>query len=56
MEQANSVLVADDDPDIRDIIQIYLRNEGYRVLEAEDGVEALELAKRESSTSSFWIL
>ncbi|MDO3676064.1 response regulator transcription factor [Paenibacillus ehimensis] len=47
MEQANSVLVADDDPDIRDIIQIYLRNEGYRVLEAEDGVEALELAKRE---------
>lgn len=47
MEQANSVLVADDDPDIRDIIQIYLRNEGYRVLEAEDGVETLELAKRE---------
>ncbi|MEC0213311.1 response regulator transcription factor [Paenibacillus ehimensis] len=40
-------MVADDDPDIRDIIQIYLRNEGYRVLEAEDGVEALELAKRE---------
>ncbi|GMX66425.1 response regulator transcription factor [Paenibacillus elgii] len=47
MEQANSVLVADDDPDIRDIIQIYLRNEGYRVLEAEDGVQALKLAERE---------
>ncbi|MFB0844227.1 response regulator [Paenibacillus oleatilyticus] len=47
MEQANSVLVADDDPDIRDIIQIYLRNEGYRVLEAEDGLQALKLAEQE---------
>lgn len=47
MEQASSVLVADDDPDIRNIIQIYLRNEGYRVLEAEDGVQAMELAERE---------
>ncbi|NOU87043.1 response regulator [Paenibacillus sp. LMG 31460] len=43
-----SVLVADDDPEIRDVIRIYLQNEGYRVIESEDGVQALELLRRES--------
>lgn len=36
------VLVVDDDQDIRDGIEIYLRNEGMKVLKAKDGVEALE--------------
>lgn len=38
-----TVLVADDDQDIRDGIEIYLKNEGYLVLKAADGKEALEL-------------
>ncbi len=38
-----TVLVTDDDQDIRDGIEIYLKNEGYRVLKAADGVEALQL-------------
>lgn len=38
-----TVLVADDDKEIREGIGIYLRNEGYNVLKAEDGQEALEL-------------
>ncbi|MGE7665396.1 response regulator transcription factor [Ureibacillus composti] len=38
-----TVLVTDDDQDIRDGIEIYLKNEGYKVLKAADGVEALEL-------------
>ena len=38
-----TVLVADDDQDIRDGIEIYLKNEGYVVLKAADGKEALEL-------------
>lgn len=38
-----TVLVTDDDQDIRDGIEIYLRNEGYNVLKAADGLEALEL-------------
>lgn len=38
-----TVLVTDDDQDIRDGIEIYLKNEGYRVLKASDGLEALEL-------------
>ncbi|WP_301107556.1 response regulator transcription factor [Sporosarcina sp.] len=38
-----TVLVADDDKEIREGIEIYLKNEGYDVLKAEDGREALEL-------------
>ena len=38
-----TVLVTDDDQDIRDGIEIYLKNEGYRVLKAADGLEALLL-------------
>lgn len=37
-----TVLVTDDDQDIRDGIEIYLRNEGYGVLKAANGEEALE--------------
>jgi DNA-binding response OmpR family regulator len=36
------VLVVDDDKEIRDGIEIYLKNEGMTVLKAGDGVEALE--------------
>ncbi|MFD0714668.1 response regulator transcription factor [Paenibacillus sp. GCM10027626] len=42
-----TVLVADDDREIRDILHIYLRNEGYSVLEAEDGRQALEYLQNE---------
>lgn len=37
-----TILVTDDDQDIRDGIEIYLKNEGYNVLKASNGVEALE--------------
>ncbi|MFD0698984.1 response regulator transcription factor [Paenibacillus sp. GCM10027628] len=36
------ILVTDDDPEIRDVIRIYLRNEGFQVYEAENGIQALE--------------
>jgi DNA-binding response OmpR family regulator len=42
-----SVLVVDDDQEIRDVLHIYLRNEGYRVIEAEDGLQAVEAMERE---------
>lgn len=42
------ILVVDDDREIRDILHIYLRNEGYHVLQAEDGVQALALLHREN--------
>lgn len=44
----NTVLVVDDEPDIRDVIHVYLRNEGYHVIEAADGLEALHIIKTTS--------
>ncbi|WP_379155561.1 response regulator transcription factor [Paenibacillus sp. sgz5001063] len=41
----NTILVVDDDSEIRDVIHVYLRNEGYQVLEAENGQEALNAIK-----------
>ena len=38
----NNVLVVDDDKEIVDAIDIYLRNEGINVIKAYDGIEALE--------------
>lgn len=38
----NTVLVVDDDREIVDAIDIYLRNEGIDVIKAYDGIEALE--------------
>jgi len=41
------ILVADDDPDITEIISFSLRRHGYSVLTARNGQEALELAQRD---------
>ena len=38
----NNVLVVDDDKEIVDAIDIYLRNEGINVIKAYDGIEAIE--------------
>lgn len=43
-EQFN-ILVCDDDKEIAGAIEIYLRNEGYNVFKAYDGLEALEIAR-----------
>ena len=43
---ARKVLIADDEPDIREILQYNLSAEGYEVFTAKDGDEALEKAKR----------
>jgi DNA-binding response OmpR family regulator len=40
------VLAADDDEDILELIVFRLERSGYTVLQARDGAEALELAKR----------
>lgn len=40
------ILIADDEPDILEIIQYNLQNEGYDVITARNGNEAIEQAKR----------
>ena len=42
-----NILVCDDDKEIVRAIGIYLKNEGYRVLEAYDGIEALDILRKE---------
>lgn len=37
------ILIVDDEKEIRDLIDIYLRNEGYDTLKASDGIEALNI-------------
>ena len=43
-----NILVVDDDQEIREGIEIYLRNEGFQVFQAEDGEEALYILEKES--------
>lgn len=43
----NTVLVVDDDDATRDVYATMLRHRGYRVLEAEDGRAAVEVARAE---------
>ncbi|MDY7990198.1 response regulator transcription factor [Paenibacillus polymyxa] len=43
-----TILLVDDEPEIIKLMQIYLENEGYRLLMARDGLEALEQVSRES--------
>ena len=45
-ERAPSVLVIDDDADVRDIMERLLLRDGYRPVLAEGGVAGLELARR----------
>ncbi|MEO6612566.1 MAG: response regulator transcription factor [Chitinophagaceae bacterium] len=44
--KARKVLIADDEPDILEILKYNLSNEGYEVITAKDGDEALEKARR----------
>src|SRR5678816_3676133 len=36
-----NILIVDDDPNIRELVRVFLRDEGFDVYEASDGVEAL---------------
>lgn len=42
-----NILVCDDDKQIVEAIEIYLKQEGYNILKAYDGQEALDILKRE---------
>ena len=45
---ADKVLVVDDEREIRDLVANFLSTEGYEVIVAANGEEAIELAKREN--------
>ena len=43
---ARTVLVVDDDPDVRTVVRKILLRQGFKVLEAKDGLAAFELLQR----------
>ncbi len=43
-----NILVADDEPTIRDVLSQLLENEGYRVFAAADGMDAVEIIRSQS--------
>lgn len=42
-----NILVVDDEKEITDAIEIYLRNQNYNVFKAYDGIEALDIFRKE---------
>jgi len=42
-----TIVVVEDDPNISDLVDMYLRREGFRVLQAGDGQKGLDIVKRE---------
>lgn len=48
MDKKETILVCDDDKNIVDAIEIYLTQEGYQVLKAYDGEEAIEKLQKEN--------
>ena len=38
-----TILEADDDPDIAELVELHLAGEGFRVFKAYDGAEALNI-------------
>ena len=47
MNESYHVLIVEDDKQIRDGIEIYLKSQGYQVSKAGDGVEGLEIIRKE---------
>lgn len=48
MEPCNRILIVEDDKEILEGIRIYLKNQGYEVFGAGNGVEGLEVLERET--------
>jgi DNA-binding response OmpR family regulator len=46
--EAPTILIADDDADVLELVRLSLRPAGYRLIDARDGDEALEAARRHS--------
>ena len=44
--EMNHVLVVEDDKEIREGVEIYLKSQGYEVFQAADGVEGLEVIEK----------
>ncbi|ERI10309.1 response regulator transcription factor [Aneurinibacillus aneurinilyticus] len=48
MSRNINLLLVDDDREIRNLIEIYARNEGYTIFHAQDGLQAIQLVEKHS--------
>jgi two-component system CheB/CheR fusion protein len=46
VHRTGAILVVEDDPEVRDLLELVLQNEGHRVATAPDGIAALEMVAR----------
>jgi two-component system, cell cycle response regulator DivK len=46
-KQGQTILVVEDYDDARELISLWLKGSGYRVIEARDGAEAVDVARHE---------
>ena len=46
-KEINHVLIVEDDKEIREGVEIYLRSQGYEVFQAADGIEGLAVVEKE---------
>jgi len=53
--QPGAILFVDDEPEVRSIARMALEQQGYHLLEAEDGMKALELFDKHRSEISLMI-
>lgn len=51
--ESSTVLIIDDDPDIRWTLSALLKSEGFQTLEAEDGARALAVVRDGRADRSF---
>lgn len=47
MNENNKILVVEDEIQLRNVICMYLKKEGYTVLQTDNGLDALSIAERE---------
>ncbi|MBZ5664192.1 MAG: response regulator [Acidobacteriia bacterium] len=50
MGGSETILLAEDQPSIRNVLREFLESEGYKVLEAQNGNEAIEVAKHHTGS------
>ena len=55
-ERAGRVLIVDDDPDIREVISMVLREEGFETTEARNGLQALRILQSEDARADVVLL
>jgi CheY-like chemotaxis protein len=56
LERRPCVLIVDDDPDIREVVGLVLREEGYATLEARNGIQALRILRTLETKPSLVLL